>query len=435
MHIVSYRGPAEKGGVSNALTQIDRNEPQQNDWWFIQDRDLCLKKDGKVSPVYKFDATIHRNHYHYCNNFLWPVFHDMPDLAVYSHVERLHYKVFNSSLALNVRRSEIAKKDAFFINDYQLALMPKFLDGSQTKHIFWHIPWPRQVNPNHVDALIEIADGLLESQALGFHTQEYKENFERFVQNFMPDEIIKTNILVAPLGVDIGFWQSSASVVQDVPINTNGLPYILSIDPADYTKGVKERLEAIECFFSKYPQWLGKVIFIQLGSKTRIGLPEFDNYWRECRNLYRSINANYRSDGWQPVVWLEEPKSQKELSAFYKFASMMLVGPLRDGLNLAAKEFIVCQQDEPGVLALSKGAGVFSELGLHCLNIKPDDPSSFAHTILYGLNMSKEEKLRRLRMLKYCVASNSLKSWWSRFSDWDGSNSKNAGKEHNRICS
>lgn len=424
MQIVSYRGPAQPGGVSNALTQIDNLQNQQSNWFYMVEHELWRKKNNQKSHVYSFDKLIQKNHYNYCNNFLWPIMHDMPELAKYSLVERLHYKVFNSSLALNLNRADYLKNEAFFINDYQLALAPKFLKANQNSYIFWHIPWPNHVLPQHVDALSEIAEALLIAKAIGFHTEEYRDNFERFIRQYLPSIQIKSKILVAPLGIDSRIWRTHASNNFQLQ-ETGGLPYVLSVDRVDYTKGVRERLTAIEYFFKTYPEWIEKVVFVQQCSRSRPGLSEFDKYWNECRNIYQSVNSTYAKNNWRPILWTDNPSSQEELASSYANASMMLVNPIRDGLNLTAKEFIASQQSTPGVLALSNGAGVWSELGRHCLSIKPKDPHSFAHNILYGLKISAEEKKRRHRFLKNCIAANPLSMWWQKFVELEKNSMQN----------
>lgn len=437
MQLVSYRGPTEQGGVSNALTQIDHLQNQSSNWFYIVDDQLWLKKNDTRKAVYRFDKIIQKNHYRYCNNFLWPIFHDMPELAKYSLVERLHYKVFNSSLALNLKRPDYHASESYFVNDYQLALVPKFLSASQNTYIFWHIPWPKNVLPQHEEALCEIAEALLQANVIGFHLHEYKDNFERFIKAHFSGQSFYTKLVVSPLGIDCRFWQENASKSSDLLPETNGLPYILSVDRVDYTKGVRERLLAIDHFFKSNPEWLSKIVFVQQCQRSRSGLLEFDKYWNECRSLYQSINTIHAKNGWQPILWTAKSSSPEELASIYANASIMLVNPLRDGLNLTAKEFIASQQLRPGVLALSKGAGVFSELGNHCLSVKPDQVHSFAYNILYGLKMSEQEKRKRQRLLKNCVVANSLSSWWKKFVDIENFAASNGRNLDNieRICS
>ncbi len=434
MQILSYRGPSAPGGVSSAITQIFEQENSSNEWWFIDgDRLICKGVDDEDTD-YALDSNLIENHYKYCNNFLWPVLHDLPQFAHYSQQERLCYKAFNSGIAFRLRNAT-SGTNGFFVNDYQFALMPKLLKNATESFVFWHIPWPKYVNPEHVDAMTEIAAGLLHANVVGFHTDEYRQNFFNFVTDHMTqfnvqnsDHTIKlidktsyrshsTKFVCAPLGIDSEHWSDLANLgnLRQQIFTPPDMPIILSVDRADYTKGLAERFTAIECFFEKYPQWQQKVSFLQLGTRSRQGLPEFDRYWQNCQERQTSLNSHRATGNWQPLVWTDEPRSGAELAALYSKAAVMLVSPVRDGLNLTAKEFVACQKSHPGVLGLSRGAGAFKELGNGCVELDPHNPEAFAHAIAQCLSMSDREKAIRAHEMKESLAANSLTRWWQLF--------------------
>lgn len=431
MQILSYRGPSAPGGVSNALTQIFENNDHFNKWWFVRDNFLKSKARRTQDSAFKLDPNLKRNHYRYCNNFLWPVLHDLPQFARYSTYERLSYNTFNAITASYLLSGRNKYQDSCFVNDYQFALIPKLIEQSFESFVFWHIPWPKHVLPQHVDPLKELAEGLLHSRLIGFHTSEYKENFFRFVEKhllefeiFEDEELIfrsntrtreklQTRIVVAPLGVDLNGWQSLSKNSSYVPPST--VPFILSVDRADYTKGIYERIEAIETFFSRYPHWQERISFLQHGTRSRQGLPEFDSYWNNCQKKYKALNLLRSTQNWQPIVWSDRSYTGEELSSLYKQASVMLVSPVRDGLNLTAKEFIASRSANPGILALSPGAGVWTELGADCVAIDPLDKIGFADSIARCLEMSETEKLNRTLSLQNKLSKNTLSHWWNSF--------------------
>lgn len=435
MRILSYRGPSAPGGVSSAVTQIFEQENDLGEWWFIDgDRLVCKSAQGEDAN-YAIDSTLVENHYKYCNNFLWPVLHDLPQFAIYSEAERRCYKAFNSGIAFRLRNTEQDNQSGFFVNDYQFALMPNLLKHSTDSFVFWHIPWPKQINPEHVEAMAEIATGLLHSKVVGFHIDEYRENFFAFVNKFMPQfavhpfersikaldssnhSIHSTKFITAPLAIDTEQWSDLAnlgSLRQEV-LTPPGMPVILSVDRADYTKGIAERFTAIDYFFEKYPQWRQKVSFLQLGTRSRQGLPEFDHYWQKCQQSYLSLNSHRATESWQPLVWTDSPRTSRELAALYRKASMMLVSPVRDGLNLTAKEYVACQKSHHGVLGLSKGAGVWKELGRGSVELDPHNPEAFALAIAKSLEMGSSEKSARSQVLKKALAANSISNWWRSF--------------------
>ncbi len=441
MQILSYRGPNAPGGVSNAITQIYEQNQNGGDWWYVDGEHLRTTSEQGADSTFSLNAELSAKHYGYCNNFLWPVLHDLPDHAHYSEDERQCYKAFNSAVAFRLRRA--ANQDGYFVNDYQFALTPKLLKGVTDTFAFWHIPFPANVRPDHVDAMIELAEGLLHANVVGFHTDEYKQNFFRFVSSYMNSIALvvdqhsivsidrttgqrhSTRFVVSPLGIDGALWGNLAKVEHlHSQINLpEHIPFILSIDRADYTKGIVERIDAIEQFFADYPQWREKVVFVQVGTRSRPGLPEFDRYWSKCQKRLDALNLKYGKKHWQPLVWINATRSSAELAGLYSRAAAMIVSPVRDGLNLTAKEFIACQRLVPtgsanagvGVLALSPGAGVWHELGNQCVAIEPGNKQAFALSILACLTMSQSEKYKRLEAMKESLAANSLDRWWDCF--------------------
>lgn len=430
MQMLSYRGPNAAGGVSSALGQMFTRETGVN-WWYLKDNQLCRHSTRAQQVISSFSNEVKDNHYRYCNNFLWPVLHDLPQFAHYSEYERRCYRAFNGVVAAQAQEIEL-DNDIWFINDYQFAIMPRLLQQDSDSLVFWHIPWPKNVLAEHVEPMTELALCLLCAQVIGFHTQEYVDNFFDFVEahldHFHVDRAMqsvslkhgknrgngKTMFAVAPLGVDLGHWRRVVRETrQDFPIQLQ-TPIVLSVDRCDYTKGMLERFESIEMFLDMYPEWHENIQFVQIGARSRPGLLEFDNYWQRCRQQADAVNARFASSKWQPLRWIEDPVGTEGLAQLYSRADVMLVNPVRDGLNLTAKEFAACQQGIPGVLALSKSAGAWHELKRGCVSIDPTDKYSFAQSIRDCLLMSETEKYRRMHTLKHQLEENLLHEWWQK---------------------
>lgn len=458
MNIVSYRGPGMAGGVSAALARVwDENADSAN-WWHMSDNSLELScgLTEKPAKFMQFPNAMLRGHYNYCNEFLWPILHDLPHHATYCATDHVYYHKFNEAVTRVVMRSSIDLADAnYFVQDYQLSLMPYLLKGASSirSTIFFHVPWPKFVKEEHIKPLCQVARGMLSAEFIGFHLREYAENFLNFVNkhlisyycdfdnmkiypaetmaaNFIPShsygqEITPlypryrraTEIIAAPLGLDFNYWSSLASNAQATiwqPSLTRK-PYVLSVDRADYTKGVTQRLKAIDKFFEKYPQWRNEVTFAQICGQTRTGIASFDRYWQECRTLQSQLQEKWSTPHWKPSLWLQTPFSKPQLSLLYRNATAMLVNPLRDGLNLTAKEYIACQGPRSGVLALSQSAGVWHELGHYALEVNPEDPEQIADTIFRALSMTEAEKTLRMDCLTQVVKNNTLQDWWQGF--------------------
>ncbi len=455
MNIVSYRGPNSPGGVSATLARIfDGGGEHARKWWYINENCLFTKDKTAERPdrTAALPSEMLEGHYRYCNDFLWPILHGLHQYVHYNEEDRGHYQRFNLATAFHVQNT-IEKSDRAdcFVNDYQFALMPKLLEQ---KHIrvtaFWHIPWPVSVPDGYVEPMKEIVDSLLGARVLGFHTAEYARNFMQFVQQHFPAHAVDTErhmivqddhpganprdrfkrklteVLVKPLGIDVDYWKSVAR--QTVPeSDMNKIaelagaplemcrPYILSVDRGDYTKGILPRLDAIEYFFESNPERIGEVFFLQMCQPSRINLKEFNQYWAKCQARYKEINDKFRKGDWQPIVWVEKSVGINALSRLYKEAAAMLITPVRDGLNLTAKEFIACGGDNPGVLMLSSGAGAWWELGKHALHVDPSDKKQIAGQIARALDMPRIERINRSRSMKESLRVNALQKWANGF--------------------
>jgi trehalose-6-phosphate synthase len=204
----------------------------------------------------------------------------------------------------------------------------------------------------------------------------------------------------------------SKTLLHPALINTE---FVLSVDRADYTKGVIPRMEAIHHFFNDHPQMIGKITFAQLCTQTRPGLEAFDNYWNDIQRMSREINAKYKNEDWQPIHNLKGPLSPKDLSVLYGHASVMLVNPLRDGLNLTAKEYVACQSRNPGALMLSAHAGAYEELGQWTTNADPFDTRGMGHAVFEALHLPASEKKSRMQNMLAVLKANTISSWCDQF--------------------
>jgi trehalose 6-phosphate synthase len=223
----------------------------------------------------------------------------------------------------------------------------------------------------------------------------------------------ETTVTVAPLGIDADFWHRNSGN-SSIAIE-RGLPdtYALSVERADYTKGVLERLNGVDLYFQRNPDEAGKMTFVQICTPTRTGLSGYDEYWRNCTLRAEALNRRWAEPGWQPLIWFTEAVPATELSSLYSRARLAVVSPLCDGLNLTAKEFVASQQAQPGALLLSRGAGVWHELSEYALSLDPESPDAVARELEIGLSLGESEREFRIRQMQSLVRANSLDRWWS----------------------
>jgi len=172
-------------------------------------------------------------------------------------------------------------------------------------------------------------------------------------------------------------------------------------------------MEAIDQYFDRHPHRIGKITFVQVCQPSRIGLPAFDKYWQKCRTRSQELNQRWQQGSWKPVSWIDKPLPPKVLAWLYSKAEAMLVNPIRDGLNLTAKEFAVCSNS--GALILSRGAGVWHEIGQQVVPLDTLSPDEMATQIETSLTMPLVEKVARLKQMKRTITANSLKIWWRNF--------------------
>ncbi len=411
--MLSYRGSGKGGGVSSTLDELFVQHKQAiSAWLFIENDALTVRAQDRQHQLQPLSRHSSESHYAFCNEYLWPFMHGFMEKVAFRNQHYQMYRQLNELIAGFLSEFDCAQ---VLVHDYQFALVPsllKRLNPERRVIAFWHIPWPKDVPQKHIGLMTQIAESLAQADRLGFHTQEYRDNFVDFARERLA-EYCTDNTVVAPLGVNPRGWDlGEAADIQPSTELFDGKRFVLSIDRGDYTKGIIGRLSGIETFLEHNPQWLHRIVFVQHCRRTRPGLPHFDGYWRRCLAKVRRINAKFASC--RPVLWMQEPVSKACLSALYRDASVMLVTPLRDGLNLTAKEFILCQQDDPGVLVLSRTAGAFDELSSCALGVDARQPEDIALKIRDALEMSASERLARMQTGKASVMANDLAVWSER---------------------
>ncbi len=454
MELLSYRGPGDSGSISSALARVVQRYCSPVDrWWYLSNMGLAYKTRNQRAKYFcRISSSIVDGHYRFCNNFIWPLMHDFPKYATYNELDRKQFEHLNMAFAHNVIRAVSPEgSQEFFAQDYQLALTPQILSanrGTRTS-LFWHIPWTKNLPAEHTAVISELAAGMLGADKLGFQTEEHAINFLRFVEKNLKqydvdyDKLrvtvksssgLKTvplkqhtscQIIARAVGLDVEFWEQSnlQSNYLSAGIelsNSTATPYFLSVDRSDYTKGILERIKAIDLYFENNPDARGQISFIQVCQPSRIGLDAFDQYWNRCLFEVKQINARWGNNDWHPIVWIQRPLIALEFCFLYKNAIGMIVSPIKDGLNLIPKQYISCNID--GALILSPGAGIWQQLKEHVITVEPGNAEGFAEQIKLALNLSRSDKAKRMEAMKSIIKANELSAWWQTFTS-----SKNEG--------
>jgi trehalose 6-phosphate synthase len=376
------------------------------------------------------------DHHEYYNGFtnrvLWPILHYRVDLAEFSRRDLSGYLRVNENFARELH--EVLKPDdLIWVHDYHLMPLAKALRRRGHKNrigFFLHIPCPPPeiltTLPNHE----RLIPSLCEYDLVGFQTGDDAFNFSRYLTrecglhsrdfNFVVADR-KVRIDVFPVGIETAAFADLARrsvrlpFVQRVITSLVGRALIIGVDRLDYSKGIANRLSAFELFLQTQAQWHGKVTYLQIATKSRTEIPEYAAIEQEIGSAAGRINGAYGEADWTPIRYINRPYSHSTLAGLYRAARVGLVTPLRDGMNLVAKEYIASQNPEdPGVLILSRFAGAAHECKAALL-VNPYDPDSVAAAIGQALAMPLAERRDRYDSLFKVLSHNDIQHWAARF--------------------
>ena len=367
---------------------------------------------------------------HYANSVLWPIFHYRIDLASFDSDSFSVYSSVNQRIA-DITAERLLPGDTVWVHDYHFLLVAdclRHLGWTGPTGFFLHIPFP---SPEVFKALPEhqwIARALCAYDVIGLQSQQDRRNFVRYLEEDcgavkLSDneyQVYGTTLKVEayPIGIDAeGFQKAANSEKAKEAADRIGhflgeRKLVLGVDRMDYSKGLPQRFEAVGRLFDEHPEIHGTVSVTQIAPPSRSKVEEYRDLRVQLDELAGRINGDYGDLDWIPLRYLARPYEREELAGLYRTARVGLVTPLRDGMNLVAKEFIMAQtEDDPGVLILSEFAGAAEQL-TDALIVNPHDTGRLANTILTALNMSLEERQERWRKLKAIVEEQDI-AWWS----------------------
>lgn len=380
-------------------------------------------------PIFAERKTYDAYYNGFSNSCLWPLFHYFPSIAEFSLPHFTAYVEMNRLFAEKLA-AQCSRDDVVWVHDYHLLLLPdmlrKLVPGI-TIGFFLHIPFPSfeilRLMPRKWQA--EILNGMLGADLIGFHTIDYAQHFlesVRAVLKVEPDGPMvshqnrKAKVEVFPISIDFGKFHAA----YDEPEITRrraalrtefaGKKLIFSVDRLDYTKGVSHRLKAYEHFLTQHPEYHGKVVFSIVVVPSRDTISKYSERKKLIDEFIGNLNSRFGNMFWQPIIYHYNHLSFEELVAMYTTCDMALITPLRDGMNLVAKEFVASRKDGCGVLVLSDMAGAARELQ-DALIINPNDTEEIAGCILQGLEMAPEEQSRRMRAMQEQVRSYDVAVW------------------------
>jgi trehalose 6-phosphate synthase/phosphatase len=365
----------------------------------------------------------------FCNNVIWPLFHYFPTYTSYDESLWESYLEVNHRYREKVR--EVAEPgDTLWVHDYQLLLLPRMLREAIPEArigFFLHIPFPSYEIFRLLPWRHEILNGLLGADLIGFHTYDYARHFISSVRRLLGIEDTAgyvrfrgrtCKVDAFPMGIDYHKYSHALEAPkirrewERAATTFKGRKVVLSVDRLDYTKGIPQRLRAFDRFLEGNPDWRERVVLLLIVVPSRTRVPRYRTLKREVDELVSWINGRYGTIDWVPVRYFYRPFPYERLTALYALADVMLVTPLRDGMNLVAKEFVATRapQQHGGVLILSETAGAAKELGEATL-INPNNIEEIASAIETALSMSEEEQEERASPMRDRLSRYDIRYW------------------------
>jgi trehalose 6-phosphate synthase len=370
-------------------------------------------------------------YYGFANEALWPLCHVAFARPRFDAADWEQYQQVNLKFADAVLEEVGSGPAIVFVQDYHFALAPRLLKHARPDLAvvhFWHIPWPTRETFRICPWGDEILDGLLGSDLIAFHAPDHCHHFLQTVDRTLESRVDRdqatvtragkvTRVRAQPLSIDPERHATPpAEELRKEMRRLRGrhrlgdLPLLVGIDRIDYTKGIVERLRAVDRLLTLRPELKGKFGFLQVGAPSRLHLPAYRQLNEQLDALVEEINWRHGDQSWRPILFLREHLSPAQRAVLYRMAAGCVVTPLHSGMSLIAKEFIAARSDLGGVLVLSKFSGAARELDEAVL-VNPFAVDELAHALLMALTMSAEEQERRMGRLRQQVVEHNIYRW------------------------
>ncbi|KAK4294988.1 hypothetical protein Pmani_032423 [Petrolisthes manimaculis] len=374
-----------------------------------------------------------------CNATFWPLFHSMPDRATFQADKWEAYRQVNAEFARltveavkRLHESDPGTVPLVWLHDYHMMLAANTirekcdeLNLAIKMAFFLHIPFPSWDIVRLFPWDDELLQGILGCDSIGFHVEDYCLNFIDCCQRRLGCRVDRQQMLVEhnsrtvsinplPISIPYNRFQELAEAAEQVVKNNPHEQMLLGVDRLDYTKGLVHKIKAYETLLKKHPELIEHATFLQVAVPSRTDVKEYQELKEELDQLIGRINGQFSTPNWSPIRYIYGCVSQDQLAAFYRDSSVAVVTPLRDGMNLVAKEFVACQVGEPGVLLLSPFAGAGNSMH-EALQVNPYENNEFADAIYRALTMPKDERELRMKQLRKREREHDVNFWLRNF--------------------
>lgn len=432
----AYQLSTSEGGLATGLGSIYKQD--DNVWIGWPGLEVTNRNEQKevttkleelsLRPVFLTQDEITQYYEGFSNDVLWPVFHYYA--STYAHYKQHNWESYR---AVNQKFCEAVLKvvkpgDTIWVHDYQLMLLPKMIRDVQPDiaiGFFLHIPFPSHEMFRLIPWRADLLEGLLGADLIGFHTFDYVRHFVSSATRLLPVQA-SANVIVTgersvvaeafPMGIDDQRYASlplQKSVKKEAEFIRETFSHqklILSIDRLDYSKGILQRLHAIELVLDQHPDLVGKITFYMIVVPSRDQVPQYRELRDQIDKRVGNINGRYRTIDWSPIQYFYRPFPMDTLSALYSTADVCLVTPMRDGMNLVSKEYVASRVNNDGVLIISEMAGSSKEL-IDAIIVNPNNVHEVSRAIITAINMPVAEQRRRMTQMRQVVTKFNISHW------------------------
>jgi trehalose 6-phosphate synthase/phosphatase len=435
-----WRSERSAGGLSTAMDPIlkltdgiwigwpgDSSPPDEGRTkiirdWAERDHYIALDLPADMAKLY------YEGH---ANQALWPLFHQFPSFVEFSPAGWRAYIEANRRFRDAVVK-EYREGDLIWVHDYHLLLLPQMLRQAlpaASIGFFLHIPFPSSEVFRILPRREEVLEGLLGADLLGFQTHSHLQHFRTALLRIAGiDSTLDrveigtraTRLEAFPIGIAPEEFLNALATAEaagfraEMERRYSGQRILLAVDRLDYTKGIPQRLRAYRLLLEMVPELRRRVVLIQIAVPSREGISTYAGLKREVNELVGEINGQFSTPGWTPLVYMRHGVSRPQLAALYAAASVGWVTPLRDGMNLVAKEYVTCQTDGHGALVLSEFAGAAEELS-QAFTVNPFDEERTAEAVAAALALPEEDRRERMSALHADVLRRNVFHWGDRF--------------------
>lgn len=374
-------------------------------------------------------------YYGFSNEGLWPLCHVAHTRPIFRSADWAHYQAVNRRFADAVCQEVDSDDPIVLVQDYHFALAPRMIRERLPKATiltFWHIPWPNAERVGICPWAPELINGLLGSSIVGFHTQQHCNNFIDSVDAMIESRIDRErnavvqgsrSTLVRPYPISIEWpvhWLDDAPTIAQCRVDVRKMLGLrpdallgVGIDRLDYTKGIEERLAAVDELLTKHPEYRGKFTFAQLAAPSRTKIERYQQLNDRVETVAAAINAKWGTDDYKPIALLRVHHEPPMVFKFFRAADLCYVSSLHDGMNLVAKEFVAAHDDEQGVLILSQFTGAARDL-TEALIVNPYDLEQAGEALATALRMPRSEQRERMQSMRRLVSEFNVYRWAGR---------------------